>query len=269
MCSTAKRYPVTFVLVAAILACTAALPGCPPAGPAPGETRTFDGIEFQWCPAGTFTMGSPEGEVDRDEDEVQHEVTLGRGFWLGRYEVTQAQWERVMGDNPSEFQGASRPVEMVSWDDAQDFIAELNASLVFSDAEYRLPTEAEWEYACRSGHAERFYWGNDADESDIDDYAWYGGNSGDQSHFVGGKLPNNWGLRDMSGNVDEWCQDSYSAYPAGPVTDPQGPEDGHNRVLRGGTWWAGSDACRSANRNYNDPTSQFDDYGFRLLRTED
>jgi len=254
------------LLLLGALALCIVFAGCPPQ---PGQTRVFDGIEFQWCPPGTFTMGSTCEEGHNPDEEPQHVVTLTRGFWLGRYEVTQAQWERVMGDNPSEFQSPSRPVEMVSWDDVQEFIAELNSGILFSGAEYRLPTEAQWEYACRAGAAERFYWGNDSNETEIDDYAWYEDNSDHQPHSVGEKLPNVWGLHDMSGNVSEWCQDWSGDYPDGPVTDPQGPDSGDWRVTRGAGWDYGAEFCRSADRNSNMPDSAFDDYGFRLLRTQD
>ncbi len=241
--------------------------GCPPQ---PGDTQVFDGIEFQWCPPGTFTMGSPGSEAGHNEDEEpQHTVTLTRGFWLGKYEVTQAQWERAMGDNPSEFQNSGRPVEMVSWEDVQEFIAELNSATLFGATPYRLPTEAEWEYACRAGTTARYYWGNDLNETDIDSYAWHRGNSGDETHAVGQKLPNVWGLYDMSGNVSEWCQDWFDDYPDWPLTDPQGPDSGGRRVTRGAAWDYRAEFARSADRNSNTPDSRFGDYGFRLLRTQD
>jgi formylglycine-generating enzyme required for sulfatase activity len=249
----------------------AVLSGCPLGlqNPLPGTTRIFHGIEFQWCPAGAFTMGSPANEVGRDADETQHQVTLRDGFWLSRFEVTQSQWERVMGNNPSDFSGADRPVEMVSWEDVQEFLAELNSGFGFGGGEFRLPTEAEWEYACRAGTATRFYWGDDLDETAIDDYAWYADNSGTETQLVGGKLPNAWGLYDMSGNVYEWCQDWYDDYPDWPLNDPEGPEDGFDRVARGGGFDVQPSGVRSACRPHLPPDFHDYAYGFRLLRTAD
>jgi formylglycine-generating enzyme required for sulfatase activity len=247
--------------------CLVLTTGCVGGGvPVPGETRTVDGIEFQWCPPGTFTMGSPSNEEFRSSDEVQHVVTISRGFWLGKYEVTQAQWEAVMDSNPSKFDGDERPVELVSWNDAQEFIDALNGAKGVA-APYRLPTESEWEYACRAGTTARFYWGDDPSDDDIDDYAWYGSNSGLASHDVGTKLPNAWGLHDMSGNVYEWCQDWYGAYPAGPVTNPQGPGSGGTRTFRGGGWSLPARTCRSAGRHSTEPDRELADLGFRLLLT--
>ena len=239
----------------------------------PGETRTFADIEFQWCPSGTFVMGSPEDEEDRREDETQHVVTLTHGFWLGKYEVTQAQWEAVMGDNPSGWSGADLPVESVTWDEIQAFIDTLNASN--PDMQFRLPTEAEWEYACRAGTTTRFYWGEDPNASDIDNYAWYTGNSegsARKTHPVGEKSPNDWGLYDMSGNVWEQCIDFEGDYPSEPVTDPVGPSEdplgGESfRVIRGGSLFYSPEWCRSARRMFNFAESTRREDGFRLLRT--
>ncbi|MEW6745334.1 MAG: formylglycine-generating enzyme family protein [Planctomycetota bacterium] len=202
-------------------------------------------------------------------DETLHEVTLSRGFWLGRYEVTQAQWEAVMGANPSYYPGSQRPVETIGWGDVEDYLLIRNASS--SGGTYRLPTEAEWEYACRAGTTTRYYWGDDADLTAIEDYAWFTDNSNEETHPVGEKLPNAWGLYDMTGNVDEWCQDWYGEYPDGPVTDPQGPDSGDMRVIRGGDWGIGARGCRSACRFTNGPTPDqaFEALGFRLLRTQD
>ncbi len=236
-------------------------------GHIPGETQTFDGIEFQWCPPGTYMMGSPSNETDREADETRHAVTITFGFWLGKYEVTQAQWKAVMGHNPSKFSYFDNPVEQVSWDDVQDFIDALNGAKGVA-ALYRLPTESEWEYACRAGTTSRFYWGDDPSYTAIDDYAWYSGNSASATHVVGGKMPNLWGLYDMSGNVYEWCQDRYGDYPVGGVTDPQGPGTGNTRVVRGGSWEASSESCRSANRESLVPANTSSDLGFRLVRMD-
>ncbi len=244
--------------------------GCLPSVgvPVPGETRTFDGIEFQWCPAGTFTMGSPSSETGHTMDEAQHEVTISKGFWLSKYEVTQAQWQDITGGNPSNFDdpgSENRPVDQVTWEGVQDFLEDLNAAT--SGGPYRLPTESEWEYACRAGTTTRFHWGDDPTESMIGDYAWYDGNSQDETHPVGGKMPNPWGLYDMNGNVWEWCQDWYGDYPAGPVTDPQGAASGTLRVLRGGGCDSYADDCRAANRFTFNPISSYRTIGFRIVRT--
>jgi formylglycine-generating enzyme required for sulfatase activity len=251
-------------------ACAVALTtlGCPspPGPPVAGETRVFDGIEFQWCPPGSFAMGSPLGEQDRESGETLHGVTLTQGFWLSKYELTQAQWEAVMGSNPSLYVGPDNPVEHVSWNHISDFLVLLNFAK--SGATYRLPTEAEWEYACRAGTSTRRYWGDDLSDTQIEDYAWHYENSGLHTHPVGQKLPNNWGLYDVIGNVSEWCHDWEGEYPLGPVTDPQGPDSGSNRVYRGGSCGYHAPPCRSAKRSSSIPAS-YGNVGFRLLRTAD
>ncbi|MBQ7188204.1 MAG: formylglycine-generating enzyme family protein [Kiritimatiellae bacterium] len=224
------------------------------------KTLTLPGgaeMRFRWCPAGTFTMGSPESEDGRDGDETQHQVTLTRGFWLGETPVTQKQWKSVMGDNPSVFKGANLPVEEVSWNDCQEFIQKVNAAL---NCGARLPTEAEWEYACRAGTSGAY-----GGTGELDEMGWYDKNSGDKTHPVGQKKPNAWGLYDMHGNVWEWCSDWYGDYPSGSVTDPTGPSSGSSRVLRGGSWGCNARDCRSASRGRDYPG--FRDYygGFRLL----
>ncbi|NLF16763.1 MAG: formylglycine-generating enzyme family protein, partial [Lentisphaerae bacterium] len=227
------------------------------------------GIAMVYIPAGSFTMGSPETEAGRRSDERQHGVTLTRGFYMGQCEVTQGQWERVMGSNPSKFKGAGldAPVEMVSWDDCQAFCRKLGEG-------FRLPTEAEWEYACRAGTATALYTGSltilgKCNAPDLDPIAWYSGNSGvtyaggtDTSgwaekqyphdragtHPVGKKQPNPWGLYDMVGNVWERCQDWYGVYPSGAVKDPAGPREGAFRVIRGGSYGDFPERCRSDDR---------------------
>lgn len=216
-------------------------------------------------------MGSSDGEQDRFSAEgPQHPVTITQSFYIGKYEVTQAQWEAVMGDRPSYFSGQpDNPVEQVSWYDCQNFLDLLN---LLDLGTFRLPTEAEWEYAGRAGTATRFYWGDDPDYSQINDYAWYWGNSKRQTHNVGSKLPNAWGLFDMGGNVWEWRQDWYEDYTADAQIDPQGPDYGIYKVLRSGSWDRESPNIRSARRsdwcpeNWSDPSFKGYFNGFRLVR---
>jgi formylglycine-generating enzyme required for sulfatase activity len=202
-------------------------------------------------PAGKFMMG---------EGQEQHEVTLSKPFYMGVTEVTQAQYQAVMGTNPSTFKGATNPVEMVSWDDATEFCKKLSEK---TRQAVRLPTEAEWEYVCRAGTETIFCFGNA--DSALGDYAWYKENSGSATHPVGQKKPNAWGLYDMHGNVWEWCADWYGDYPKAAVTDPQGPASGPFRVLRGGSWYFSADYCRAARRfNYNPDHLDFNYCGFRV-----
>ena len=234
-----------------------------------GEGRRFslpnsESMEFVWIPAGTFMMGSPDSEKGRDKDEGPvHEVKISAGFWLGKYEVTQGQWEAVMGSNPSYFKGVDRPVDKVSWSDVQAFIGQLNA--VVGTIAYRLPTEAEWEYACRAGTSTRWSFGDN--ESQLGDYAqlrkfW----GGFETKAVGSKLPNAWGLYDMHGNVHEWVQDWYGGYSRSSVVDPQGPSTGSDRVGRGGGFDYNAQGVRSANRINYSPGVRAVSIGFRLLR---
>ncbi len=219
------------------------------------------GMEFVYIPPGTFMMGSLRNEKGRDNDERQHQVTLTKGFYLQTTEVTQAQWKAVMGSNPSKFKRDNRPVEMVSWNDVQEFIRKLNRT--GSGNRYRLPTEAEWEYAARAGSTTRFSFGDD--EGRLGDYAWYRGNSGKRTHRVAQKKPNNWGFYDMHGNVWEWVQDWKGDYPSGSVTDPKGPSNGSARVLRGGGWNGDARYCRSASRSRRRPAYRLNNSGFRLV----
>jgi formylglycine-generating enzyme required for sulfatase activity len=217
------------------------------------------GMEFVLIAAGTFLMGSDDGE---NLEQPVHQVTISQPFYLGRYAVTQEQWVMVIGANRSDFTGdRNRPVEYVSWEDVQDFIQRLNAKE--RGAIYRLPTEAEWEYACRAGSKTAYSFGDDTRQ--LREYAWYGENSG--THPVGRKWPNAWGLYDMHGNVWEWVQDWYGKYAPESVTDPQGPTSGSYRVIRGGSWGAGAGYCRSAYRGHGAPGTRAADLGFRLLRT--
>jgi len=216
-------------------------------------------MEMVYVAPGSFMMGSPESEEGRGGDETQHRVTLTRGYWLGKYEVTQRQWKSVMGNNPSHSKGPDRPVESVSWEDCQRFIAKVNAAArrQFGGGA-RLPTEAEWEYACRAGTT-----GPYAGNGNLDDMGWYDGNSGGGTHPVGQKSANALEIYDMHGNVWEWCNDWSESY-GGDVTDPTGAASGVNRVLRGGGWLDYAWRCRSAvragrNRGYRDEV-----IGFRL-----
>ena len=227
--------------------------------PAPGDSMTdAAGIEFVWVPAGMFRMGSTSAESAWNERPVTA-VRISEGFWLGKYEVTQAQWQAVMGSNPSYFPGCGQcPVERVSWNDSQAFIARLNAREGASG--YRLPTEAEWEYAARAGTTGDRY-------GDLDQVAWHAGNSEARTRPVGGKAPNSWGLHDMLGNVFEWVQDWWGEYPGGAVTDPRGPASREFGVFRGGSWIVGARHCRSTNRYDFKPGSHLGFLGFRLART--
>ncbi len=223
-------------------------------------------------PAGKFLMGSPESEKGRQNNEPQHEVTLSKPFYMGVTEVTQAQYEAVTGTNPSHFKGATNPVETVSWDDAAEFCKKLSER---TGRTFRLPTEAEWEYACRAGTKTAFSFG-DADKA-LGDYAWYGANSDGKTHPVGQKKPNPWGLYDMYGNVWEWCSDWIDEYPQGAVTDPKGPATprpvpksyGTPRILRGGSWDSEPGECRSAARYYSPPAEGWGNYGFRVVAETD
>jgi formylglycine-generating enzyme required for sulfatase activity len=240
---------------------------------APKTVRNSIGMEFVLIPvpAEPFKMGSDDSDADADRDEKDmHPVHLTRPFYLGKYEVTQAQWEAVMGNNPSTFKGDSnRPVENVSWDDVQEFIRRLNSRE--GGAMYRLPTEAEWEYTARAGTTTRWSFGDEARQ--LGRYAWYDGNAGGQTHPVGQLQPNPWGLYDMHGNVWEWVQDWYDSEEFRrrsrtgiTVVDPVGPSSGSRRVNRGGCWINPARFCRTADRYHGTPGERRPDLGLRLLR---
>ncbi|MFO0954694.1 MAG: SUMF1/EgtB/PvdO family nonheme iron enzyme [Isosphaeraceae bacterium] len=251
-------------------------------GASPGEERQDNALamKFCWCPAGTFTMGSPPGEAARDEDERQTQVKLSRGFWLATYEVTQEEWTRVMGTTLVDQrrkatavvvgEGARHPMYLVNHAEAELFCAKFTASE--RDAgrlppgwEYRLPTEAQWEYACRAGGAGAY--GPGDDPARLSDCAWFGENSRMSTHPVGGKAPNGFGLHDMLGNVWEWCLDGYTErLPGGQ--DSVGPSEPPARVVRGGSWHGVAAYCRPANRHSDAPDYRGNDLGFRVARVQ-
>jgi len=239
------------------------------------RARVFPGAtNMVFIPPGTFRMGSTTNEVDHFEDECpQTDVIITRGFWMGKYLVTQGEYLAVMGNNPSYFTGdTNRPVETVSWFDATNYCGTLTgreqaAGRIPTNCVYRLPTEAEWEYACRALTSDRrFSYGDDPGYTNLSDYAWYKANSGGTTHPVGQKLPNPWGLYDMYGNVYELCQDWWVAkLPGGIVVDPQGPGAGSSRVIRGGGYYDYALGCRSAYRYGFPPSNKGADGGFRAV----
>ena len=224
-----------------------------------------------WIPAGRFTMGSPSNEVGRySVEDSLTKVTITRPFWLGKYEVTQREWEELMDTNPSYWKDPDLPVETVTWFEAIEFCEKLTereeaAGRLPDGYEYSLPTEAQWEYACRAGTSTRFYYGDDPGYTQLGKYAWYRDNSL-RTHPVGLKLPNAWGLHDMYGNVWEWCMDWYSSsYPGGSVNDPKGATRARGRVFRGGSWSYNAVSCRSAYRSRSNPTIRINSIGFRVV----
>ena len=214
---------------------------------------------------GTFTMGatSVQGSDAEYEEKPVHSVTLS-SFYICKYEVTQALWQAVMGSNPSNRKGDDLPVESVSWDDCQTFIRKLNA---LTGKNFRLPTEAEWEFAARGGNNSRGYY-KYAGSNNIETVAWYDDNSGHKTHAVGTKLPNELGLYDMTGNVLEWCQDWYGSYSGVSQTNPAGASSGSDRVLRGGSWSFNARGCRSLNRISYTPDYLYFDFGLRLVLSQ-
>ena len=233
---------------------------------------TYKGVKqvFRWIEPGRFDMGSPTHEPERHSDEIQHSVTLSQGYWLADTTVTQALWLAVMNENPSSFTGDTRPVDSVNWHSAQTFIETLNQ--LKPALKLCLPSEAQWEYACRAGTQTPFSFGEQIDVTlvNFDGTAPYnhGQASEDRQTSVEVKsLPaNHWGLFEMHGNVLEWCQDWYGDYPAGEVTDPPGPESGDYRVLRGGSCFRYGRLCRSASRSGHEPGHAIISFGFRLAR---
>ena len=225
------------------------------------ESKKIGPAGFVWIAPGTFLMGSLLSEADRNSDEVRHTVTLTQGFWMSDHETTQAEYQMVMGSNSLTWKGESLPVEMVSWNDAVAYCNQLTereraAGRITAQQAYRLPTEAEWEYAARAGTTGARY-------GELDAIAWHGENSGRQTHPVKQKAANAWGLYDMMGNVWEWCSDWYEEYPTGIVTDPMGPSSGSLRVLRGGSWINVAGNVRPALRFWFGPGNRSDNLGFR------
>lgn len=233
-------------------------------GPKPGEERDDNGLgmKLAWCPPGTFRMGSPKSEVGRYEDEEQVEVTLTQGFWIGKYEVTQREWERVMGTTPWKGEKYSKQdsqcaATQICWDDAMAFVntltqQEREAGRLPAGWSYSLPTEAQWEFACRAGTTTAYSFGDNS--SLLSESDWWQGNTGRQqyAHEVGSKKPNAWGLYDLHGNVAEWCWDGYEKQLPGG-TDPKVSAQGTSRVFRGGSWRYRAEICRSAARRNDTP----------------
>jgi formylglycine-generating enzyme required for sulfatase activity len=220
------------------------------------------GMQLKLIPPGEFQIGSPASESHRQPNEPQRLVKITKPFYLGVYEVTQQQYQRVMENNPSDRKGAKKPVENISWEEAVEFCRKLSAR---EREEYRLPTEAEWEYGCRGGTTTAYSFGDDA--SQLGNYAWYKGNSRSTTHDVGKQPPNRWGLYDMHGNVWEWCQDWYADYGNGEVSDPTGPTQGTGHPIRGASFGHPARFLRSACRGCGDPDHRSRHVGFRVART--
>jgi formylglycine-generating enzyme required for sulfatase activity len=223
-----------------------------------GAVRNSVGMLLMPISSGEFMMGYAESKYE----QPVHKVKITKSFHMGATEVTQAQWQAVMGNNPSFIIGADRPVENISWGECQEFVKKLSEK---EGKTYCLPTEAEWEYACRAGSTTKFYFGDDV--APLGDYAWHGANSNVQTHPVGQKKANAWGLYDMYGNVWEWCQDRIARYEEGEQIDPTGGTKGSQRVFRGGAWYNGTHRCRSASRKSRHPTASFSRnyFGLRVV----
>ncbi len=219
-------------------------------------------MEFVLIPAGSFVMGSDSGLED---ERPAHTVTISRPFFLGKYQITQQQWEAVMGSNPAAFKGPQNPVESVGWTDCQAFLQKLNDKFAARGMTFDLPSEAQWEYACRAGGKGKFTFGDD--ENRLADHAWFRGNAGGQTHPVGVKQPNAWGLYDMHGNVCELCADWYARdyYRQSPAADPTGADSSYHHVIRGGCFDDAASNCRASYRNMNDPSDRNHNVGLRVM----
>ena len=220
-------------------------------------------IELVLIPAGEFDMGSPPLEYSRANDEGPvRRVTISTPFYMGRHEITHAQWTAVMGYSLDSFKELEFPVDSIDWSNAMDFCRKLSEKL---SETFRLPTEAQWEHACRAGSSTPYSFPGNS--SSLDQYAWFNSNSKHKTHPAGQKKPNAFGLYDMHGNVWEWCSDWYDDYPVDSTVDPTGPREGSSRILRGGSWFCTPGPCRSANRGWNTPEIRHDDVGFRIVLT--
>lgn len=268
--SDIKRYTtkrahlqLTFLLVTVLLPIL-----CSAADNSPQTYTNSMNMKFIWVPSGTFFMGSPEHEKGSSKERPRHKIHITKPFYLGKHEVTQRQWLAVMGImHPSNFPSPDRPVDEVSWNDVQFFIQKLNE--IEKEHSYRLPTEAEWEYAARAGSESAYCFGDNSDKAQLKQYAWYELNSDKQSHPVGTLRANAWGFYDMHGNVSEWVQDYYDKnyYSSSPEKDPVGPSTGRKRVVRGGSWINQAYSCRSAFRGYFSADYTDSDFGFRIVKT--
>ena len=234
-------------------------------GKIPDTANNSIGMELILIPSGTFRMGGDKKlEQAEDHETPKHLVKISIAFFMGKYEVTQSQWSKIMNNNPSEFKDGIRPVERVSWNDVQAFIQKLNTKEKTN--KYRLPTEAEWEYAARAGSENSYSFGSDANK--LDQYGWYKRNSAGETHPVGQLKPNPWGLFDMHGNVHEWCQDWFDRkyYSQSPSNAPLGPSSGLAKALRGGDWGSEDWYCRCASRSLSSPDRRSNRLGLRLIR---
>jgi formylglycine-generating enzyme required for sulfatase activity len=234
-------------------------------GKIPNTASNSIGMEFILIPPGSFRMGGDKKlEQAEDHETPRHLVKISTAFLMGKYQVTQAQWSKIMNNNPSEFKDDIRPVERVSWNDVQAFIQKLN--IKEKTNKYRLPTEAEWEYAARAGSENSYSFGSDANK--LDRYGWYRRNSAGETHPVGQLRPNAWGLFDMHGNVHEWCQDWFDRryYSQSPSNAPLGPSSGLAKAMRGGDWGSEDWYCRCASRSLSSPDRRSNRLGFRLIR---
>ena len=234
-------------------------------GKMPDTTINSISMEFVLIPPGSFRMGGDKKlEQAEDHETPRHFVKFSNAFFMGKYEVTQAQWSAIMDNNPSEFKDDTRPVERVSWNDVQAFVLKLNTKEETN--KYRLPSEAEWEYAARAGSESSYTFG--ADTNILSQYAWDRNNSGGETHPVGQLNPNAWSLYDMHGNVHEWCQDWFDRkyYSQSPSNAPLGPSTGLAKALRGGDWGSEDWYCRCASRSLGSPDRRSDRLGFRLIR---
>jgi formylglycine-generating enzyme required for sulfatase activity len=249
------RLFLTVALVLSVAGCSDKKDSPPKAGDTISNSL---GMKLAYIPAGEFNMGSLEDEDGHNDDELQHHVIITKAFYIGTTEVTQSQWTKVVGFNRSKFKGDDLPVENMSWTDAVKFCEKLSE---MEGKTYRLPTEAEWEYACRAGTTWAF-----GGTGNIDDMAWYNANSNKTTHPVAMKQPNAWGLYDMHGNIAEWCSDRYFAeYPDSTVTDPTGPDEGNFRVVRGGSWDYRPSGCRAAARISRRASYQLANTGLRIV----